>query len=415
MVRLALCDMKEQRKAERGVLGIILLTIFIDMVGFGIVIPVLPLYAEKFGASGLQIGLLVAAFSACQFFFAPFVGRLSDRYGRRPVLLASVLGTAVGFFIMGSAGSLWMLFAGRIVDGISGANIGTAQACMADITPPEERSRAMGLVGASIGLGFVFGPALGGVLTQLSPVAPFFFAGVLALVNASLIAARLPETLPPSARGRSAGRQRLVDVLQHCERGIYVRAVAGYFLSITGFSILTTVWALFLKHGRAYDALHAGLLLAYVGIIGVLVQGGILRRLLKMGMQEKPLVLSGCVILAASTAWLPFTGGLASLLLACAGIALGNGFVNPVLNGLASRSVDARWQGRALGILQSSGSLGRTVGPLLAGALLAYGSDGAGMGYAVVALLVSSAITLLAMALLSTLPGQHTGQSSLVT
>lgn len=385
-------------------IGIVLLTIFIDMVGFGIVIPVLPLYAEKFGASGVQIGLLVAAFSACQFVFAPVIGRLSDEYGRRPILLISVIGTAVGFFIMGWAGSLWMLFAGRIVDGISGGNIGTAQACIADMTPPEGRSRAMGLVGASIGLGFVIGPALGGILMGVSASAPFFFAGVLALANAAFIAMRLPESLPPDARSKTIKRQRLSDVLRHSDAGIYVRVVAGYFLSITGFSVLTTVWALYLKHGRDYDVLHAGLLLAYVGIIGVIVQGGILRRLLKKGVKEKPLVLVGCLILAASTVWLPFTGGLDALLFACAGIALGNGFVNPVLNGLASRHVDAQWQGRALGILQSSGSLGRTVGPMLAGLLLAVDAGGERFGYAVMALVASAAITFVAMGILSTLP-----------
>ena len=394
--------MSDQAKQSRGSMGIILLTVFISMIGFGIVIPVLPLYAERYGASGLQIGLLVATFSICQFVFAPVIGRFSDRFGRRPVLLVSVLGAALGFFIMGWAGSLWMLFLGRLIDGVSGADIGTAQAYMADLTPPAERSKSMGMIGAAIGLGFVFGPAIGGIAAGFDPAAPFFLAGGLALVNALLIWLRLPESLDRSVRRAGAGRP-LSALLGHAQPGVFLRVVAGYFLAICGFSVMTTVWALFLKHVYDYDARHAGFLFAYIGVIGVVMQGGVLRRLLRKGRGEKALVLCGCVILAAATAWLPATRQLATLLLASAGIAIGNSLITPVLNGMASRTVDPAWQGRALGVLQSGGSLGRALGPLLAGWLLALG-PASGDGYAALALYASAGIVVLALLVVVTLP-----------
>lgn len=392
-----------RRKQSAGSKGIILLTVLIDMIGFGIVIPVLPLYAERFDASGWQIGLLVASFSICQFVFAPVIGRLSDRYGRRPVLLVSILGTAVGFLIMGVAGALWMLFLGRIIDGISGANIGTAQAYMADITTPEERSKSMGLIGAAIGMGFVFGPALGGLMAGVSPSAPFLLAFGLALVNALLVAWRLPESLGSERRMDPADRAPLRDVLRHVRADLYVPVVIGYFLAICGFSVMTTVWALFLKHVHGYDARQAGYLFAMIGVIGVVMQGGVLRRLLRREGAEKPVVLGGCLILAAATAWLPWTTTLVPLLLAGAGIAIGNSLVTPVLNGLASRSVADTWQGRALGILQSGGSLARSVGPMLAGGLLLVG-PASGPGYAGVALTAGAVLVLVSLLVLIRIP-----------
>ncbi|HMH45563.1 MAG TPA: MFS transporter, partial [Pyrinomonadaceae bacterium] len=163
---------------KRSPLLVIFVTVFIDLVGFGIVIPVLPYYAEgtKFGATPSQVGLLFASYSIMQLIFAPVLGRLSDKHGRRPVLLASLLGTALGFFILGFATTLWMLFLGRIIDGVSGGNISTAQAYIADVSTPENRSRSMGLIGAAFGLGFTFGPMIGGIMSRISYGAPFYFA-----------------------------------------------------------------------------------------------------------------------------------------------------------------------------------------------------------------------------------------------
>jgi multidrug resistance protein len=194
---------------KKDQLGIICFTVFIDLIGFGIVIPILPKYAERFGAHEMIVGLLLGTYSLMQFIASPILGKISDRVGRRPVLLISLLATSVGFAIMGFAQTLVWLFVGRIVPGLSGGNISTAQAYMADITAPEERSRVMGLIGAAFGLGFTLGPAIGGLLSLISPSAPFLFASALALLNAGLAFIRLPESLPPEHRATAAERRLL--------------------------------------------------------------------------------------------------------------------------------------------------------------------------------------------------------------
>src|SRR3982750_1885142 len=211
---------------KRSPLVVIFTTVFIDLVGFGIVIPVLPFYAEgtRFNATPRMVGLLFASYSIMQLVFSPILGRLSDKYGRRPVLLLSIIGTGIGFLILGFATTLWMLFIGRLLDGITGGNISTAQAYIADVTTKEERAKGMGLLGAAFGLGFIFGPAIGGILSKWDLnvagmhvpgiAVPFLFAGLLSLANAPLLYFVLPETVtpdPPPApparpRRRAAGR-----------------------------------------------------------------------------------------------------------------------------------------------------------------------------------------------------------------
>src|SRR3712207_6355401 len=173
---------------NRSPLLVIFVTVFIDLVGFGIVIPVLPFYVEgtRFDASPRVVGLLFASYSVMQLVFSPILGRLSDRRGRRPVLFLSLLGTSLGFFVLGFANTLWMLFAGRIIDGITGGNISTAQAYIADVTTERDRAKGMGMIGAAFGLGFIFGPALGGILSRWGVHVPFLFAGLLSLANATL-------------------------------------------------------------------------------------------------------------------------------------------------------------------------------------------------------------------------------------
>src|ERR671917_2048605 len=193
---------------KRSPLAVIFVTVFIDLVGFGIVIPLLPFYASRLGASPLSIGLLFASYSVMQLVFSPVLGRLSDRHGRRPVLLLSLLGTALGFFILGFADTLALLFVGRVIDGVSGGNISTAQAYVADVTTPENRAKGMGLVGAAFGLGFIFGPAIGGTLSLWGKSVPFIFAGCLALANAVLLYFALPETVTPDHPARTTTTPR---------------------------------------------------------------------------------------------------------------------------------------------------------------------------------------------------------------
>lgn len=371
----------------RRAAGIILLTIFIDMVGFGIVIPVLPLYAERFGATPVQIGWLVGIYSAAQFLFAPVLGRLSDRYGRRPVLLASVAGTAAGFLLMGAADTLWLLFVARAFDGMTGGNISTAQAYLADITRPESRAKAMGLIGAAFGVGFIFGPFIGGVLSRIAMPVPFLFAGGLAVVNAGLIAWRLPESLPPERRRGRARAGGPVAAPPPAAAGVgegqppdagpgmlLYALLAVYFLAITGFAIMTTLFALFAQYRHGFDAAETGLLLALMGLIGVIVQGGLIGRLARR-FGELPLAAAGAALLALGLLAMPLAAAVAGLVAATCGVALGNSLLTPSLNAAASRSVGGDWQGRALGLMQSAGSLGRTVGPVAAGALLALDVD----------------------------------------
>ena len=364
--------------SQRSKLSIIFLTVFIDLIGFGIVIPVLPLYAKEFGASETMNGWLVGIYSAMQFIAAPLLGTLSDRIGRRPVLLTSLIGTSAGFLMMGAAPSLtvWIggatlawLFAARIVDGISGGNISTAQAYIADVTSPEERTKAMGMIGAAFGLGFVFGPAIGGVLTHISIGAPFYFAGALAALNAVLVYVRLPESLSHEHRATLQESAPLTEVLHHGSRLPVL--LGAYFFAITGFSIMTANFALFTSTRFGYDAKHNGYIFGFIGLIGALVQGGFLRRILKNG-NEKSIAVAGGIFLVAGMVLLPLSEGLGTLLLFTASIGIGNSFITPTLNGLASRGAERSWQGRVIGLMQAAGSLGRWVGPFLGGWLLSH-------------------------------------------
>ena len=352
---------------QRSPIYLIFFTIFIDLVGFGIVIPVLPLYARDLGASETMNGWLVGIYSAMQLFSAPLLGKLSDRVGRRPVLLVSLLGTSVGFFIMGAAQTLVWLFAARIIDGISGGNISTAQAYIADITKPDERSKAMGLIGAAFGLGFIFGPAIGGLMSHISISAPFYFAGALAAANAVLVYWLLPESLSHEHRVQPEESAPLKEVFRH---GWHLPALmASYFLAITGFSMMTTNYALFTSVRFGYDEKHNGYIFAFIGLVGAFVQGGVLRRIVKPT-NEKAIAVAGCALLVLGMMLLPLSSGLATLLTFSAIVGVGNSFITPTLNGLASRSAERQWQGRVIGLMQSAGSLGRWVGPFLAGWLL---------------------------------------------
>jgi multidrug resistance protein len=374
---------------KRSPLIVIFTTVFIDLVGFGIVIPVLPFYAEGsvFNATPRTVGFLFASYSIMQLIAAPILGRLSDKYGRRPVLLISIIGTGIGFLILGFANTLWMLFAGRILDGLTGGNISTAQAYIADITTPENRAKGMGLVGAAFGLGFIFGPALGGILSHWGIHVPFFFAAGLCFANAVLLYFRLPETITkdhPAKNLASSGRgfRQLLDSLRQPRLAM---VIIIYFLFVVAFSIMTTSFSLYTMFRFGYDAQHTGYLFAYVGVISVIVQGGLIGKLVKR-FGELPLVLFGAFCFAISLFAVPFVGpqagGLVGLLIGGGVFAMGNSLATPALTSLASKSVGPAEQGSVLGVMQSAASLARAVGPSLAALLInsaiAYmGADGA--------------------------------------
>jgi len=346
-------------------------TIFLDLVGFGIVIPVLPLYAERFGASPLVIGLLLGIYSAMQCLFAPILGRLSDRVGRRPVLLLSVIGTSAGFLLMGLANSLWLLFAARVIDGVTGGNISTAQAYIADVTPPEQRSRGMGLIGAAFGLGFIFGPAIGGLLSHVSLAAPFFFAAFLAAANAVAIYCLLPESLPVGRRNQARERASFATLFRQARQRPLGIILAAYFFTTVSFSLLTATYALFTERRFGYTAAQTGYIFAGQGLLGAIIQGGLLGWLVR-AFGDKKLVMAGTATLALSLFLLPMGTTTAFLLLVTTGVAIGHSLALAPLNGLASKSVDGASQGRVLGMMQSAASFARIVGPVLGGWLLNY-------------------------------------------
>ena len=362
---------------KRSPLVVIFTTVFIDLVGFGIVIPVLPFYAEgsRFNATPRTVGFLFASYSVMQLIFSPILGRLSDKHGRRPVLFISIIGTGIGFLILGFANTLWMLFLGRILDGITGGNISTAQAYIADITTKEDRAKGMGLIGAAFGLGFVFGPAIGGILSRWGVAVPFLFAAGLCFANALLLYFTLPETVTAdhparvsAARGR--GLSQLITSLKDPRLGF---VLIIYFLFIVAFSIMTTAFSLYTMFRFGYDAQHTGYLFAYVGILAVIVQGGLIGRLVKQ-FGELSLVIIGALLFAGSLFAIPFvgpqTGGLMALLVGGGLFSIGNSLSAPSLTSLASKSVGPAEQGSVLGVTQSVASLARAVGPALAALLI---------------------------------------------
>ncbi len=355
---------------------VIFITIFIDLIGFGIVIPILPLYAqsELFQASPFWIGQLTAIFSWMQFFFTPILGRLSDKYGRRPILFVSLLGSAVGYFVVGAAGTLVVVFIGRALSGISGGSISTAQAYIADVTTKENRARGMGLFGAAFGLGFIFGPAIAGVLSKYGIAVPFYFAGFLSLANAVAVYFVLPESLKPESRLHETPRKgKLAETFEALGNPTFRGISLVYFLLITAFSIMTTAYVLFTAYTFGYTAEQNGYLFAYVGAVSIVMQGFIFGAAAKK-FGESRLAILGCLILTAGLFATPYSspafGGLAGLLVVSALMAIGNAFATPALSSLASKNAEAHEQGRTLGVMQSGGSLARAIGPVICGILL---------------------------------------------
>ena len=357
---------------------IIFVTVFIDLIGFGMVIPILPYYAntEPFFATPFEIGILVGVYSLMQFFFSPILGRLSDKYGRRPILFVSILGSAVGYFVMGIAETLVLVFVGRIIGGITGANISTAQAYIADITTRENRAKGMGLFGAAFGVGFILGPAIAGILSKYGVHVPFYFAGALSLANAIALYFILPESLKPGAADHLSERKgRIAEIFESLREKQFGVINLVFFLLVTAFSIMTYAFVLYTAFRFDYKPEENGYLFAYIGVIAIVTQGVLFDRLVKK-FGESPLIAFGCFLMVVSLFAVPFigpepfSGGVAALLIGMAVLSVGNSLASPALTSLASKGADDRDQGRTMGILQSGASLARVAGPLLGGVLL---------------------------------------------
>ncbi len=374
----------------------IFLTVFIDLVGFGIVLPLLPIFAKNLDANGYTIGALMASYSLMQFIFAPIWGRLSDRIGRRPVLLVSTAGAAISYAIFaigsGMTGTtgLILLFASRIFAGVCGANITVAQAYIADITPPEDRSKKMGLIGMAFGLGFIFGPFLGAhAIKWFGLTGPGWFASAFCAANLLFAFARLPESLKPDSVhvGNRPQFAQFMDTLTKPKIGLLIII---FFLATFCFACFETTLGLLVSKNfhidpkKPADAAVVGNLFAYCGIIGAFVQGGAIGRAVKK-MGEPKLITFSVLLVGLSLLPMPFlhaetpfawktlfqAEGLPwlGLLVSLGALAIGSSLTRPPVFGLISILTSASEQGTNIGVAQSAGSLARIAAPLFAASL----------------------------------------------
>jgi MFS transporter, DHA1 family, tetracycline resistance protein len=347
-------------------LAIIFLTIFVNLVGFGIIVPLLPFYAETFGASPLTIGLLFAVFSLCQLVAAPALGDLSDRYGRRPVLVFSLAGTVVSFVMLALAHSIALLFAARIVDGLSGGNISTARAYVADITQPKDRARAYGLIGAAFGLGFILGPAISGVLARVSYTAPIWAAAAITLVATAMAWLWLPETVHRAHAGTGNPFRYLPGLLR---RPVVRRVLAIDFMYWFAFSVFQTTFALFVARRFGFDAPRTGYFLAAFGLLGAVIQGGLIRPIVRR-LGDQPTFRIGLVCAAVGLVSAAMAHSVAGLAISLVPLAFGIGFGHPTMSSLVSLVGRGDEQGRVQGAASAVESIGRTLGPIWGNASL---------------------------------------------
>jgi DHA1 family tetracycline resistance protein-like MFS transporter len=374
-------------------LTVVFLTILLDLIGFGMILPLLPFYAQELRATPLAIGLLFSSYSLTQLLFAPLLGRLSDRVGRRPVLIASIAGSTFSYLLFAYSPSYAVLLLSRSLSGAAAANYGIAQAYMADVSAPEDRSRAMGLVGAAFGLGFVLGPALGGILAQAGSGLPSLghrlvplAAAALCGINLTIALFGLPESLSVELR-RDATRQGAWLDLSDLRTVWHDAPLRGlmllFFLVMFCFSMMETTLALFCQDRFGFGTRETSWLFVFVGVVLVVIQGGLLGRLIRR-FGERSLILAGIVLMAAGLALVPLTPAsippawprLGLLLMSLLLLAVGNGIHNPSSLGLLSRLTDERSQGGTIGLSRSFGALARIFGPL-AGTWV-FGAAGAG-------------------------------------
>jgi len=349
---------------------IIFLTVFVNLVGFGIIIPLLPFYAQTFGASPLVIGLLFASFSLSQLLATPALGVLSDRWGRRPVLIFSLLGTVVSFAMLALAQSLLMLFAARIIDGLSGGNITTARAYIADVTEPHERAKAYGMLGAAFGLGFIVGPALAGVFSHISYTAPIWAAAAVTVIATAMAWFWLPETVHRGSAATMSPWRALPEVFSR--RQIRPLLMAD-FLYWASFSVCNTTFALFASRRFGFDVAQTGYVLAAFGFLGVIVQVGMVGPIVRaLGVRRT--FLLGLVIAGIGWAMVGMSHSLAVFLAALVPAGIGVGLCNAALITLVSHAASKEEQGKVQGAAGALESLGRTIGPVWGnGALQRFG------------------------------------------
>ena len=357
---------------------VILMTIMIDMLGFGLIIPVLPSFSKELGATNLEVGGIAAIYSLMNFLFAPWWGMLSDKYGRRPIILISIAVTGLSYLLLGTSTALIVLFLSRMFSGIGSANISVAQAYLSDITPPNERAKAMGMIGAAFGIGFIFGPVLGGWLAdQFGTAALGYFAASLSAINLVSAWWVLPESLKtknPESKPRLFKFGPLLNALQR--EHISGLMIVG-FIYITAFAMMQITAVLYWEELHGLSKKEVGYLFAFIGITSAIVQGGLVGKLQKAWGEERMLVV-GLSCMVVGLAIIPFGPDPKMMFFAWQGVAMallafGSGCSLPALGSLLSRLAGAHEQGQILGVHMSFGAMARVVGPLLGGFL--YGLD----------------------------------------
>lgn len=355
---------------------IIFLIVFVNLLGFGIILPLLPYYAESFGGGALTIGFLSASYSLFQLLTAPLLGELSDKIGRRPILIFSLIGTTLSFFLLGIANSIVILFVSRIVNGISGGNISAAQAYVADITTKENRTQGMGIMMAGFSLGFIVGPALGGILSEYGYAVPAFVATGVSLIATLLTIFLLPESLHPERRTKKSFSKSVkifslrdfYDALTHPNVGV---ALTVMFMVMFAFSLMQGTFALFSEHTLHLTARDIGFIFAFLGIIGVFVQLFLLKRITTW-LSEKRAIVVATFSMSLGLLLIGLSNSIGMLYFAISLLALGNSISTPVLTGTISKLTPENEQGAILGTSQSIASFGRLIGPLIGTAIYSF-------------------------------------------
>lgn len=354
---------------------VIFLTVLIDLIGFGIIIPLSPYLATHFGADALDVGLLMAVYSGAQFLFAPFWGQLSDRIGRRPIILVSLLGGGLSYILFAFATQLWVLYVARALAGFFGANISTAFAYMADITSEKDRSKGMGLIGAAFGLGFVIGPFLGGFFGEvgkyLGDLPPFgeSFAAIVAAVIClgNFVAAYF--VLEESLKDRSAARQRgsrLKNLSEYFQRPVLPILYVMFFFTTLAMANMEAASFLYVKDKFGWNLKEASFGFAYIGLIMVFTQGYLIRKVLPLWGERKTLII-GLITFFISLFWIGSSNDITNLAISFTLLALGNGLLHPSISGSISLSAKPNEQGAVMGVSQSLASMGRILGPVAGG------------------------------------------------
>ncbi len=348
----------------------IAIVVFVDLLGFSIILPLLPYYAKTFAASDEMIGMLVASYSICQFIASPILGGLSDKFGRRPLLIYSQLGSMAGFILLGVANSLPILFISRIIDGISGGNLTIAQAYIADVTPPKERAGAMAIIGIGFGLGFVVGPPIGGVLaTQFGYSAPAFVAAFFALCSTSLTTFYLKEHNHVRDENAKTGINYYMRVIEYLRDKDLRKLLLTFLFFALPFSLYVSMFSLFALTELKFTAEEVGLFLGFVGMLGVLWQGVVIRPLVRRIGEVFSLRMGLCSMVLGLVG-LAFARTTPGLVIIAILFSFGTGVTRPTLSSLITQLAPPKRKGGALGVSSSLESFSRSVAPLLGGWLI---------------------------------------------